>query len=108
MIVANISTLAAGRFSRRTAPCLQLYQFCALRREPAAQIVGQRRINPVSASTQDFDFTARRQREDAVRTVRGSKPRFDSGASHNRKCAPVVAILEFINRKSRNNESRKR
>src|SRR5207244_9858890 len=55
---------------RRQSP-LQSYCLCALRWNPPAQIIWQRRVNPITAIAQNANLAAGRQRQNAVRIIRG-------------------------------------
>src|SRR5438128_1728703 len=68
----------AGAIWGIIAPRYEVLQpncFRTLCRYPASQIVRQRGVNPVAASTQDLNFTAWRQCKNAVCSVRGRQPR---------------------------------
>src|SRR5215471_12041270 len=65
---------------------------------PAAQIIRQRGVHPIAARTQNFDFTARRQRENAVCRVGCGEARLNVVARHDGKPTPFAPVVERVNR----------
>src|SRR2546426_10617130 len=64
---------------------------------PAAQIVGQRCVDPITARAQDLNFTADRQRQNAIRSVRGGQARLHILARYNCQCLAFATALECEN-----------
>ena len=73
----------------------------AVRRDPPAKIVRQRRVDPVAPLTQNPYLTAGRQRQDTVCIIRRRQPGFDVLSGHNRQVSPLAAGLERIKGKGR-------
>ena len=69
-----------------------------LRLNPAAQIIRQRGVHPIAARAQNFDFAARRQRQNTVCCVRCGETRLDIVARHDGEPASFAPIVERVNR----------
>src|SRR5206468_495691 len=75
---------------------LQTYLLRVLGWDPTAQRIREGRVNPISASAQDFDFTARWQRQDAVCSVRGCKTRLDILARYYGQSASIAPTFQCV------------
>ena len=65
---------------------------------PAAQIIRQHGVHPIAARAQNFNFAARRQRQNTVCCVRCRETRLDIVARHDGEPAAFAPIVEGVNR----------
>src|ERR1700704_4966858 len=65
-----------------------------LGRDPAAQIIWQRRVNPIATLADDFHLAAGREREHGVRRVCGRYSCFHGISRYHGQCAAFASVLE--------------
>jgi len=77
---------------------LQPYLLGVLGLNPAAQVIRQRSVHPITARAQDLNFAASRQCENAVGGIRCGEARLDVRSRHDSEGASVASVVERVNR----------